>query len=400
MAAILETPSRVWRRIQDIEGQEMPSLPSIPVMDDLTEMHSETTSDLDASRESNPVTSTPAAFSSHHNTMSTIKQPITLSVGSTARFANSIASRPSKSSGIGMSASGSRGSFSKQQVAQQLQPEQSSFDISMIPSLPQPHDDIEIRSSDQDTHSSVADAYLPPMSTGAEEDLDISEALRSVSRSGSPVEQIDPAPWKNYDYSVSLKSEPKVSLVCSARISEVRTVFPSLLPSTNYAMSPSDAPCLAIRGHPVSHARTHHHHRRLLRTPHLMTVNPSNTQDPNRRHLSLRYQYPCHAQAPLPRLWHGKLLRHPCLHVSFRYHLRQILHQRRSSLYDQEQMSKLPKTRWPRHRCHYLRQSLVESPKCIPNNQPVLRGLVTANASRRSLPRKASHLQPVFSRML
>lgn len=208
MAAMLETPSRVWRRIQDIEGQEMPSLPSIPVMEDLTEMPSETTDELEASRESNPITSTPAAFSSHHNTMSTIKQPLTLSAGSTARFANSIASRSSKS-GIAMSASGSKGNMSKQQLANQQK--QYSFDISMIPSLPQPRDDVEIRSSDQDTQSSVTDAYLPPMDTGVEDDLDISEALQSISRSGSPVHPVVPTPRKNYDYSVSLRSEPKPS---------------------------------------------------------------------------------------------------------------------------------------------------------------------------------------------
>ncbi|EKM50608.1 uncharacterized protein PHACADRAFT_152721 [Phanerochaete carnosa HHB-10118-sp] len=184
MGAILETPSRVWRRIQDIEGQEMPSLPSIPVMEDLTEMHSETTDDLDASRMSNPITSTPAAFSSHHNTVSTIKPSLTLGTGSTARFANSIESRSSKSM-TGMSASGSKSGLSKQQLVKQ-QPQQYSFDMSMIPSLPQPHDDMEIRSSDQDTHDSVADAYFPPADAGAEDDFNISEALQSVSRSGSP----------------------------------------------------------------------------------------------------------------------------------------------------------------------------------------------------------------------
>ena len=75
---------------------------------------------------------------------------------------------------------------------------------------------MEIRSSDQDTQSrdsSVADAYLPPMDvTGIEDDLDITDALQSVSRSGSPIEQVVPTPRKGYDYSVSLRSEPKVSV--------------------------------------------------------------------------------------------------------------------------------------------------------------------------------------------
>ena len=204
---MLETPSRLWRRIQDIEGHEMPSLPSIPVMEDSADGRSETTDDL--SGDSDPIHSTPAAFSSHTNTMSTIKQPLALSATSTARFANSITSRSSKS---GMSASGSKGSVSRQSMAPQ---QQHSFDISMIPSLPPPHDDMEIRSSDQDTQSrdsSVGDAYLPPIDIpGMEDDLDLTDALQSVSRSGSPVEQVNPTPRKGYDYSVSLRSEPKVS---------------------------------------------------------------------------------------------------------------------------------------------------------------------------------------------
>lgn len=214
---MLETPSRVWRRIQDIEGQEMPSLPSIPVMEDSADNRSETTDDLDLSRESDPMHSTPAAYSSHTNTMSTIKQPLALSAASTTRFANSIASRSSKS---GLSASGSKGSVSRQSMVHQPQ-QQYSFDISMIPSLPQPHDDMEIRSSDQDTHSrddSVGDAYLPPMdATGLEDDLDLTDALQSVSRSGSPVERVNPTPRKPYDYSISLKSEPKVSAAYALR---------------------------------------------------------------------------------------------------------------------------------------------------------------------------------------
>ena len=39
---LLETPSRVWRRIQDAQDVDMPSLPSLPAIDDVTE-------DLDSS---------------------------------------------------------------------------------------------------------------------------------------------------------------------------------------------------------------------------------------------------------------------------------------------------------------------------------------------------------------
>ena len=214
MAAMLETPSRVWRRIQDIEGQEMPSLPSLPPMEeDSTDNHTETTDDLETSRETDPIHSTPAAFSSHTNTMSTIKQPLALSAASSARFANSLASRSSKSA---MSASGSRSSVSRQSAIYQPAHQQYSFDISMIPALPQPHEDADIRSNGQDTQSrdsSAADVHLPPLeATGLEDDLDLSDALQSVSRAGSPIEQYNPTPRKNYDYSVSLRSEPRVSL--------------------------------------------------------------------------------------------------------------------------------------------------------------------------------------------
>jgi hypothetical protein len=39
---LLETPSRVWRRIQDAQDVDMPSLPSLPAIDDITD-------DLDSS---------------------------------------------------------------------------------------------------------------------------------------------------------------------------------------------------------------------------------------------------------------------------------------------------------------------------------------------------------------
>lgn len=213
MAALLETPSRVWRRIQDIEGQEMPSLPSIPLLEDSAENSSEST-DLDLTGDSDPVHSTPAAFSSQHNTQSTIKQPLMLSSGNTQRFAQSIESRSSKTGG--MSASGSRGSVSRQMPTPPLKLQQNSFDISMILSIHHPQDDMEVRSSDQDSHSRdspVGKVYLPPTGAEAEldEDFDLTDALGSISRSGSPVEHAAPTPRKGYDYSVSLRSEPKVS---------------------------------------------------------------------------------------------------------------------------------------------------------------------------------------------
>ena len=79
-------------------------------------------------------------------------------------------------------------------------------------------DDMDIRSSDQDleesTRSSVHEQYLPPDDIDDDDDdgeLDITEALQSVelSRDGPPG-GIQPTPKKKYDYSVSLRSEPKV----------------------------------------------------------------------------------------------------------------------------------------------------------------------------------------------
>lgn len=193
----------------------MPSLPSIPRFEDSVGNQSDVTDSTDLSRDSEPLTSTPAASSQH--TASTARQP--LSTDSTQRFANSIASRSTKS---GMSASGSRGSVSSRvsmpRFRQQDPQRQYSFDISMIPSLPHPPDDDgDTHASDPDTESSVGDAYLPPIDppTGMDDDLDISDALQSVSRSGSPVEPIDPTPRKKYDYSISLKSEPRVSVILS-----------------------------------------------------------------------------------------------------------------------------------------------------------------------------------------
>lgn len=203
MAGMLETPSRVWRRIEAGEGQDMPSLPSLPAFEDSADQVSELNDESNVLQEPLPLHSTPAALSSH--TMSTIRPPS--SVASTARFANSLASRSSKTASI------SRGSLAKQP-----QEREDTFDISSIPSLPDmnPGIDMDIRSSDQDTTgSSVSEAYVSAFAARIGEevdaDLDISEALRSVSRPGSPESLGAPTPQKRYDYSVSLRSEKKAS---------------------------------------------------------------------------------------------------------------------------------------------------------------------------------------------
>lgn len=208
MAGMLETPSRVWRRIQDNEGQDMPSLPSLPAFEDSGEHETEDTDeDEDVLPNSLPLQSTPAV-SAHYKSASTIRPPS--STSSTARFARSIISRSSKSS-----LNSSRGNNTRQQS---LPPEES-FDISAIPRLPNASshlDFADIRSSDQESDGSIEelnpDLYLPGVIE--DDDLDITDALASVSRSNSPAPNIEPTPKKSkYDYSMSLKSEPRVSTV-------------------------------------------------------------------------------------------------------------------------------------------------------------------------------------------
>ncbi|KAI0629313.1 hypothetical protein C8Q77DRAFT_319706 [Trametes polyzona] len=201
MANLLETPSRVWRRIQADQERDMPSLPSLPAFDDSADPQTI----LDQSSETemviaSPIHSTPAVLS---RAGSTIRAPS--STSSTARFAHSLASRSTKSS-----LSVSRGSG-------HARPPDDSFDISSIPTLPNtrdPHEDIDIRSSDQETEdSSVPEAYLPPtLDDNEEPDLDLSDALQSISRSNSPGlgDRETPRKKSEYDYSMSLRSEPKV----------------------------------------------------------------------------------------------------------------------------------------------------------------------------------------------
>ncbi|TCD69492.1 hypothetical protein EIP91_007422 [Steccherinum ochraceum] len=237
---MLETPSRVWRRIQDTEGRDMPSLPSLPAFDDSQEPEPETTDDdEDILHDSLPLQSTPAAHSLH-KTASTIRPPS--STSSTARFARSIISRSSKSS-----LNSSKGQTTRQYSL----PPDDSFDISAIPRLPNASDHADfadIRSSDQETESnegSVPDVYLPS-GVVDDDELDITEALASVSRSGSPAP--DPSPKKKlYDYSVSLKSEPRASPFdklrnVSIRRPPVRPPSRNRTPSLTHTISPASSP--------------------------------------------------------------------------------------------------------------------------------------------------------------
>jgi hypothetical protein len=221
MATMLETPSRVWRRIEAIEDRDMPSLPSLPPFEDSAEpVDSDSQSVLDEDLDdglspihSSPVHSTPAA-SAHNTAASTIRPPS--STSSTARFANSLASRSSKSSlGLGSSRGMSSGKSQRD-----------SFEISVIPSLPnidfEPSTGRYFDEEETDeelSRESVPEVYLPPEEEDlddreGEQDISLAEALQPVSRTSSPsfpMASFDGTPRKGYDYSVSLKSEPKVS---------------------------------------------------------------------------------------------------------------------------------------------------------------------------------------------
>ena len=190
----------------------MQSLPSLPAFEDSAAPPSMEESDHESSQDdmqmASPIHSTPNILS---HIASTVRAPS--STSSTARFAQSLASRSSKSS-----LSVSRGPTVSRRTS--VGHAEDSFDVSSIPSMPVRRDDsgeLDIRSSDQDTHSSVPEDYLPPpIDDIVDADFDLSDALQSVSRSNSPgLEERDPGetPRKksDYDYSMSLRSEPKVS---------------------------------------------------------------------------------------------------------------------------------------------------------------------------------------------
>ncbi|KAG5725048.1 hypothetical protein E4T56_gene12404 [Termitomyces sp. T112] len=245
---MLETPSRVWRRIEAVEDRDMPSLPSLPGFDDSNDPDpSGGPSDLDDDSEgiSPPVTSTPAPASSNHTMTSTIRP--SSSTSSTARFASSIVTSRSMKSSLQGPASSRRGSF----YSRKGQPD--SFDISKIPSLPdistepwvgQDSDENEITDEDS-SGDSVPDTYLPPVHAdkeGEKKEISLSDDL-PIERTGSPRYlpksiEYGGTPKKNYDYSVSLRSEPKASPFdkyrnVALRKSAMHTRTPSLSRTTS-----------------------------------------------------------------------------------------------------------------------------------------------------------------------
>ncbi|KAF7430968.1 hypothetical protein PC9H_006683 [Pleurotus ostreatus] len=232
MAALLETPSRIWRRIEDIEGRDMPSLPSLPPFDDdsaddesLSSSNilgklkdagdNDSNKSIDMSLDiSGPAHSTPAP-SSHY--ASTIRA--TSSVSSTARFAHSIASRSAKSASLGLSGTAGRtssGGNSRGSVRRgEDEMSMDSFDASVITSLPVVDPATETDEGDlgtveiskdgtQEESISVPEVYLPPEEP-EEHGLSFADALATVNESR------EHTPKKFMEYSVNLRSEPKPS---------------------------------------------------------------------------------------------------------------------------------------------------------------------------------------------
>src|SRR5260221_9495698 len=105
--ALLETPSRIWRRIEADEQNDMPSLPEVPAFEDSNDVNATTTSEEShhsACHPTSPLQSTPAPPSNQN----TIR--LQSSTSSSTRFAQSIACRANRS-GPGLSPS--TGSVSK-----------------------------------------------------------------------------------------------------------------------------------------------------------------------------------------------------------------------------------------------------------------------------------------------
>jgi hypothetical protein len=221
---MLETPSRVWRRIeaQAAIGKEMPSLPSMPGFDDSGSSEA-VTSDLDGSLnlsevsapgfQSTPSTARLSSFAP------TARRPD--SASSTARFAQSVASRSNVSGKMGsMSASrasygnkSTHRSFNDVSIIQHTADGSHGMEISMEPSLDLPS-----------MHDSFKQPTLPPLLPDLVPDEvsdqgSVMDALESLSRASTPpldgLRSPDPLPptpkGGNYDYSVSLRSAAKVS---------------------------------------------------------------------------------------------------------------------------------------------------------------------------------------------
>ncbi|KAH9074702.1 hypothetical protein EDB83DRAFT_2352798 [Lactarius deliciosus] len=237
--ALVETPSRIWRRIEADEQNDVPSLPDLPSFDDSNDLNATTTTTSEESQlnTSSPIQSTPVPSSAIRLQSNT---------PSTARFAQSIASRASRS---GSAFSSSAGSSFKPTASTQ-RTNISFDDISAIPPYPPPNrvglDEAEINEA------------------GLDDDLSLAEALQPLSHVGSPFSPEDAAGDGHtnsvkYNYSVSLRSEPKPSPLDKMRnvsfrkpIQRIRT--PSLTQTLSSPSSPSNSTPHSSRSAGPTHA--------------------------------------------------------------------------------------------------------------------------------------------------
>ncbi|KAI9440630.1 hypothetical protein H4582DRAFT_1938265 [Lactarius indigo] len=207
--ALVETPSRIWRRIEADEQNDVPSLPDLPSFEHSNDLNATTTTSEESQLDtSSPIQSTPS------------------NTPSTARFAQSIASRASRS--------GSAFSFP---TASTQRTDISFDDISAIPPYPPPN------------RVGLGEAEINE--DGLDDDLSLAEALQPLSHVGSPFSPEDAggdghSNSVKYNYSVSLRSEPKPSPLDKMRnvsfrkpIQRIRT--PSLTQTLSSPSSPSNS---------------------------------------------------------------------------------------------------------------------------------------------------------------
>ncbi|KAF5379308.1 hypothetical protein D9757_007667 [Collybiopsis confluens] len=220
MASMLETPSRIWRRIEAEGDRDMPSLPSVPVFDDSAEFtHSsddpepnravaveeeEEEEDFSFGSLKSPIHSTPAASSHYASTMRAAS-----STSSATRFANSIA-RSARSSLAHSSAS---------RVLSGRPSYPDSFEISAIPSLP--GDGLEYSSDEREdlagSRKSASQDFPPEkQSTSREEEPSFDISLPDIS-GASDSHLGERERGRNLkersfaDYEMPLKSSPKAT---------------------------------------------------------------------------------------------------------------------------------------------------------------------------------------------
>lgn len=202
--AMLETPSRILRRIEALEAQDsdLPSLPSFPEFEDSSAQFFQASSSRSLSQkdlgvegdDAAPYQSTPPLSS--HTTRSTVRPP-SASSSSATRFANSMRTS------IGTARRSHQDSFEVSKILSTQIGDESSTSASIpdVYSLPHVDNTEDIgRTQDLASNGNVSTTAFHPENN-----------LRS-SRSSASDEKRNTPNKKPYDYSISLRSEPKVRI--------------------------------------------------------------------------------------------------------------------------------------------------------------------------------------------